>query len=273
MNRLANFKKIKAESLLKLAGQGIRTTGDLWEATGPKSSGAKKLAQKVGLAEADLVDILAEAAREPEPESGDFGPRFKFWLGNYWPEALALGLVLILLGLLVGNAVRPRDTVVVEAAAALPAFHIIRDSDVKVVKRYKTYGSFAAEPEVVGRYLLRQAAPEDILLSSHLGARAATPEELSGRALLSVPVRGGAISPTLSPPARVRLLFSPRERDDKAAAAPPLVETTVEDVLVLAVRREADASSVVVAVREGDDLAKATSLLGTSDVFLSQPAP
>jgi hypothetical protein len=88
--------------------------------------------------------------------------------------------------------------------------------------------------------------------------------------VISVPVKAGAISPTLSPPDRVRLLFSPR-RNNETNNNPnaDLNVTTIDDVIVLSVNRQGDSSSIVVALKA--DIVEVAKLLSTSDVIVSQP--
>lgn len=271
MSRLAKYRKNDRGHLKKLAAHGIRTTGDLWFKVGPKSDGAARLAGEVGLSKDDLIEILVECAREQEPASPRWYSRLWLWLRFYWREALVLAIALVLVSLLAYNAVQLQDTVVL-GDRELPAHHPIGEGDVKVAKRFWTHNSFRSERDVMGRYLLRPARPGQILLSGQLSA-APAPGATPGKGrLLSVPVRAAAIVPTLGPGSRARLLFSPRQRDPKAAAA-PLGDSSLEEVVVLAVDRQGDASSVLVAVKDDADLAKAASLLATSDVFVSPPEP
>lgn len=271
MSRLAKYRKNDREQLKKLAAHGIKTTGDLWFKVGPKSDGVEKLAGDVGLTKDQLVEILVECAREQEARSGRWYSRFWLWLRFYWPEALGLAIALVLVSLLAYNAVQLQDTVVL-GDKELPALHAIGAGDVKVAKRFKTYNSFRSERDVMGRYLLQPAKPGQILLSGQLAAAPASGAKPDARRLLSVPVKAGAIVSTLGPGSRARLLFSPRQRDAKAAA-PALGDTSLEDVVVLAVNRQGDASSVLVAVKDDDELAKAASLLASSEVFVSQTEP
>jgi hypothetical protein len=271
MNRLAKFKGNSAQDLAKLKAKKIKTAEDLWESIGPASEGIEKLADHVGLTSDDVINILVGVAR-PEPKSNGKIDRFSFWISNYWSEALILVVVLTLLSLLVRNAVQLRDTVVVNANA-LSAYHVIGENDVKVEKRFKTNGSFASTKNVIGRYLLQQSPAGAILLSDQLSPTPLTNEQITSRYFLSVPVKGSAINSTLVPADHVRLLFSPRNRDVKPPATPSISETSVDDAIVLAVNRQGDASSVVIAVKDDKDLAKVTFLLGTSDVFISQQAP
>lgn len=271
MSRLAKYRKNDRGHLKKLAAHGIKTTGDLWFKVGPKSDGAARLAREVGLTKDDIIEILVECAREQEAGAGRRHYRFWVWLRFYWPEALVLAIALVLVSLLAYNAVQLQDTVVL-GDKELPAHHLIGEGDVKVAKRFRTYDSFRSGKDVMGRYLLRPAKPGQILLSGQLSAAPPPGATPGARRLLSVPVKAGAVVPTLGPGSRARLLFSPRQRDPKATDAPP-GNISLEEVVVLAVNSQGDASSVLVAVKDDADLAKAASLLATSDVFVSAPEP
>lgn len=284
MSRLSKYKQIDPGHLAKLDAQGIKTVDDLWEQVGHKKDGVKKLAARVKLGEDDnakvseaekvrlnedkLITVLS-LSEKPEPKSQTKGDRFVFWFSNYWRETAALVIAIVLLGLLVTNAVWPRGTVVVQAKEALPAYHVIGRDDVKVEKRFSVSGSFADTNDVIGRYLLKPAKPGAIILSEQLGAALPEGVTLGCRRVLTLPVRGGLISPTLASHDQVRLLFSPRG----AGAQPAAAGDRMVDALVLSVNRQGDASSVVVALKNDDDLNRADLLLGTSDVFIAQVLP
>jgi hypothetical protein len=269
MNRLSKYKQIDPKHLAKLKDKKIKTVDDLWEAIGHKSGGVENLAKKAGLTEDEVVTILAACAK-PEPRSKEKWDQFRFWLSNYWREAAALLMAVVLLALLVGNAVRRRDTVVVAAKETLPAYHVITKDDVRLEKHFRVSGSFGATEDVVGRYLIKPAKPGAVISSEQLGAALPQGVALGGRRVLSLPIRGGLISQTLAPHDRVRLLFSPRGAGAQPAATG---ERTVDDAVVLAVSRQGDASSVVVALKNDSDLNRIELLLGTSDIFIAKILP
>lgn len=269
MSRFSKYKQIDRKHLANLKAHRIKTVEDLWMRVGHKSGGLKNLAKNVGLTEDELVTVLAACAK-PEPGGERKRDQFAFWFRNYWREAIVFLIAVVLLGLLVGNAVWRRDTVIVASNKTLPVYHVITKSDVTLEKRFRVSGSFHAAEDVEGRYLLKPAFPGSVISSNQLGAALPEGMALRFRRVLSLPVKGALINQTLAPLDRVRLLFSPR-----GAGAQPATSDgrNVDDAVVLAVSRQGDASSVVVALRNDDDLNKAEALLGTSDVFIAQILP
>lgn len=268
MSRFYKYKQIDHAHLAKLKAKKIKTVDDLWEQVGHKSDGVANLAKNVGLSDDEVITILSQSAK-PEPKSQRDRDRFVFWFSNYWREAAALVIAVVLLGLLGTNAVWLRDTVIVQAKETLPAYHVIDRNDIKVEKRFRESSSFADVDKVLGRYLLKPVKPGAVISSEQLGPALPEGVTLGCRRVLSLPVRGDLISQTLAPYDRVRLLFSPRG----AGAQPAASERIVNDAVVLAVSRQGDASSIVVALKNDDDLNRAALLLGTSDVFIAQILP
>jgi len=241
----------------------VITVDDLWAAIGSDfKSGVRKVVA-MGITEAQLREILKQEARADQPRSNSARDRFVFFVGRYWREVLALVIAVVLLTLLIRNAVQRRDTLVVTASNGLPAFHVIQPDDVQPARMFRVDDSFAVESDVVGRHLLQPVSPGAVLLKTQL-APAYLKDQLTGREVLTIPVKATAISSTIRAGSTVRVLFSARNQD---AAKTDLI---IRDVIVLAINLQGDSSSITVALRNADDLTRALSLLSTSDVFVSE---
>lgn len=267
----------------------FQTVDDLWESIGPKFSvGITRLGTETGITKEQLIEVLAEGAQEPETAPGEYWTRFKAWrpvrsfallwmslwskvpAPAFWPELVALLILCVLVGLLLAHAVWKIDTVMVKTETGLPAFHVIKEDDLEVKQAINIPGSLTSKSSAVGHYLLQQLPKGARLYDKQISKAKLSDEDSANRHVLSVPVKAGAIIPTLSPLDRVRLLFSPRhtnEANDNAGAVPNV--TSIDDVIVLSVNRQGDSSSIVVALRA--DLAEVAKLLSTSDVLVAQP--
>ena len=92
-----------------------------------------------------------------------------------------------------------------------------------------------------------------------------------------MPVNTASLGPALAQGDRVSLLLSPRS--NSLDSSPELSGLIVDDVLVLAIERENNVASIVVAVRDGNPgtgergLEALLPLLGTSEIFIVHPTP
>jgi hypothetical protein len=244
----------------------VVTVDDLWAMIGSDfTPGIQRVAATTQITEARLREIIKQEAVAGEARSNALWHRFLFFVGRYWREVLALVIAVVLLSLLILNVVRRRDTLVVTAADGLPAFHVIQADDVQPAKMFRVDDSFAVENDVIGRYLLQPVSPGAVLLNSQLGP-ATVKGQLTGREVLTIPIRLAAISSTIGPASRVRLLFSPWNQDASKISKTDLI---VNDVIVLAINRQGDSSSITVALN-ADDLTKALLLLSKSDILISE---
>jgi Flp pilus assembly protein CpaB len=221
----------------------------------------------MALEEAQLHEVLKQEAVAGQAKSDRFGHRFLFAVSCYWGELLVLIIIGILLSLLILNAVQRRDTLVVMAPNGLPAFHILEASDVYPRKMFIVHDSFTSANEVIGRYLLQPVSPGVVLLKSQL-APPGLREHLKGRQVMTVPLKSGAISSTIAPAGRIRLLFSPR--NTLPSLTPTIANLIIDDVIVLSVSRQGDSSSITVALKNEEDLARALEVFATSDVLISE---
>lgn len=258
-------------SIDKLAAK-YKTVEDLWEQIGSDfSKGLAQLALETQTQPSELIQILARAAREPKPKSERKPDRFRFWFGHHALEALAF---LIILGILTGLLVRDLqryDTVIVNSD--LPAFHVIEEKDLIVDKKMKSQGSFNSKDEVIGRYLVKEVGKDEVLSADHVSKsklEVDDREKVSNSQILFLSVKAGAFRPSLTPPARVRLLFSPRKRDEPPGAPLVAENITIDDAIVLAVKEQTDSAIFTISFKTPQDAVKAASLLGTSDVFVSE---
>src|SRR5215204_6300419 len=274
MVRISQLPDIDPNVASRLKNAKVKTVADLWALIGPNfKEGITRVATTTRIEEAQLHEILkleALAYNAPiKPWS-----RFFFQVRRHWGEVLALIIIGILLSLLILNAIRPRDTVVVSASNGLPAFHIIEPGDVRREKMFTVHDSFTSESEVIGRYLLQPVSAKTVLLKSQVGA-AELKEQLTGRRIVTLPVKSGVISSTLAPGSRVRLLFSPRNANDPKTSttwtlSQAIANFIINDVIVLSVNRQVDSASITVAMKNEEDLTRAFALLNTSDILISE---
>jgi hypothetical protein len=200
----------------------------------------------------------------------------RFWLHlnwlwherlSYWPDLLLiiLPLALIALGLQARSVLRAQaQQVVVKKEANLKAFRLINKDDLELVSGSTKEDAFTNPEKLSDRYSLVAVGPGETLHEGQL----VPPEiarQLQDRQLLSVPVKANAFSTALGPVTHVRLLLSPRAPVDK-----PLGQSIFDDVILLAIEKQGENTSIVVALTE-DTLKKMQPLLGFSDVFVLHP--
>jgi len=185
---------------------------------------------------------------------------------RHWLDLLAFVILpLLLFGLayraysLSQNAVPHVD---VSSTVGLPVFHKIT-KEVELKAETRSQGAFTSVEKVLDRYTLA-AIPagslikENQLLSPELSAK------MQDRRILTVPVKPGTYSSTLSPPSEAIMLLSPHE----LAAE---MQTVAFDVIVLSLEKSGDTSSATVALPE-DKFNIAAKLLASHDAYLGQKA-
>src|SRR5215204_3329080 len=275
MVRISQLPDIDPNVASRLKNAKVKTVADLWAMIGPNfKEGITRVATTTRIEEAQLHEILKQEALAYNTPVIKRWSRFFFQVRRHWGEVLALIIIGILLSLLILNAIRPRDTVVVSASNGLPAFHIIEPGDVRREKMFTVHDSFTSESEVIGRYLLQPVSAKTVLLKSQVGA-AELKEQLTGRQIVTLPVKSGVISSTLAPTSRVRLLFSPRNTNDPKTSttwtlSQAIANFIINDVIVLSVNRQVDSASITVAMKNEEDLTRAFALLNTSDILISE---
>lgn len=292
-----------------LLSNGFTYVEDLWEAIGPKfTTGLTALAVRTGVSEGLLIHLLADGASEPHPSLLNDGrlQRLRRWVGQnpkvvaakracsnlkllfqtwwfnaalsrLWPELSALLIASILIGLLGVNALRKRVTVLVAAESGLPAFHFITDSDLKVEPAIHIPGSFTAKEQVVNRYLLQRVPVGSRLYANQLSKVTLKAEDMADRQVLVVPIKASMVSTKLTPPDRVSLIFIPHDSEE-SDSKPTGTDTEknekkgayrVDDVIVLAVDRQGESTSLVIALKS--NMEKLVPLLGNSNLVILQP--
>jgi flagella basal body P-ring formation protein FlgA len=156
--------------------------------------------------------------------------------------------------------------VVVKAPTGLQAFHVLGPDDLELKETTMEVGAFTALEKVTGRYLLESAPPGTIVRTSQVSTIRLSSDEVTGRQVLTVPVRVETLIPAVGPGSRIALLFARHDTTD--ARSPSLL---LEDVLVMAVYQQSNAA-VVVAV-DRSDVQQVVAWLGASDIFILQPVP
>lgn len=187
---------------------------------------------------------------------------------RHWPDGLTIVLLLIFIGLIPRALLARRNLapqVVVKDSTKLYAFRRIAPDDLTLVNAPAQAGTFSSTEALKERYPAQsiiggQNVQEKQLLAPAISMR------MQGRSLLTLPVKQGAISPSLPAPSDVWLFFPSIEREGKAVG--PQV---VGDVILLSREQQGDKTMVVVALTP-DGLVAMKDLLGQSEVFIIQPA-
>jgi hypothetical protein len=266
MTSIAKLKGIASQEAERLKGQGIKSIDDLWERIGQDPDhGIEALAAQAGIDDDRLTDLLAEqAVHESRPGIGT-------WLERHMLEwALIAAFLALVLSAVLSRSMTtdaaPKE-LVVASEVGLSAFHLIGAGDVRLVEGPAEPGTFTSSKDVEGRYSF-QAIPAGVpLRSEQLSAVRLSPQDLDGRQILTMPIAKATLSATAVAGGRVSLLVSPR--DGSETSLQPLL---LDDVILLAVERDGDATSVVVAIN-ADEIAALAALLGRSEIFVLQPVP
>jgi flagella basal body P-ring formation protein FlgA len=153
------------------------------------------------------------------------------------------------------------DEVLVVAPDTLPAFHVIAPGDVRETSGPYDSGAPLKISDVLSHYLLKPASPGTTLKPEQLSAVTLAEADLTGRQILTLPVKPERLSQGLHEGEHLSLLFMPSA--DKLVSGP----NRVDDVLLLAISRESGAAFVVVGLTT-DQLKTITSLLLGSEVFI-----
>lgn len=187
---------------------------------------------------------------------------------RHWLDVLALIILpLFIIGLAVrANQINDKkiERVAVKQTAGLPAFHKIKE-EVEMKSAPGAQGAFTYTSQVRDLYTLvpipaGAIVQRDQLLSAELS------EKMKGRKILSVPLKTGTYSSTLSPPSTAIMVLSANRPEFKSS------EPIALDIILLKMVKEGDAGSAIVALTE-DNFKIAAPLLASHDVFLSQTVP
>jgi SAF domain-containing protein len=270
MADISKLAGIGDQEIKKLHDKQINTIDDLWARVGAGFNDKGELRADIPIEKDRLIILLAAQGVREADQAGTPWPR-RHWLD------LALILSLVILILLIARAASafvgaPRplglyDAVVVSKDKALAPFHVIGPDEVTQQSMPHAPGTFSTKDDVVGRYTLQAIPANTTLRTSQLSAARLSQADLADRAIISTSIKTGAISPAIVPGARVALVLSPRQPTEKGTS--PLV---VQDTILLAIDKQGDTTSITVAVK-ASELAQVAPLLGSSEVFVSQPAP
>jgi len=264
MTRIVKLENVDKRVTAALAAAGIHTVADLWMEIGADYPTGVKNLEKTATAD-QLAEILVAGARDPVPSPGKWN-WFTFQLRHCWKELLAVVMTLILVALLAINIAGRLDTMVVMNGNGLPAFHVIDGSELRRAKMFRVHGSFASAEEAKGRYVITPVNEGDVLLEKQLGSKELK-GQLTGRPTLTLSLPTGAIRSELTVGNHVTLVFQ-QKAGTKPATPVSLTEVSIRDVIVLAVNREPNASSLTVAVQNQTDLAKVIELSAVGDAII-----
>jgi hypothetical protein len=251
---------INSDTLKSLRRKDIKSVEDLWREVGTDfDAGLLQVSQKTGAQREDLVAILAEGAR---PKEGRINKLEVFaglaLLALFFAFAWRLFLVW-------SPSAAPAAQVV--AARDLPAFHVIQDGDVNWPADPTQIRGFRSVDDVLGHYLLQPLESGQALEKDQVSSARPSASDMAGRTIISIPLKPEVLNPNTAQGSPATLLLSPRDVDQSGRAV------SVEiDVIVLKIDELEDQVVLTLAIEEGsqDELG---AMLGTSDIFILQPAP
>lgn len=181
-----------------------------------------------------------------------------------WPDIVLIMLPLIIIGLGVRARIvnrRQVPQVVVKRGVELSAFGSIDLNNLTTELRAREAGTFASIEEIGKRYSLKPVTSGELVKADQLIASNVS-LEMEGRQILTLLVKAGPLTVGMKPPAKIRLMLSPREKT--------LTPATVDDVILLSSTKQGDSELITIAIK-GDTAKTMESLLGGSDVFVLQP--
>jgi hypothetical protein len=235
-----------------LAKAKLLTPEQLWEkAAETPADPLAELSTATTLTPDRLKMALAKAGKaEVWPARGN-------WIARHWLDVAVLAGVVLVEALARQDPPR-RDVPRAQLLTSVPAFHVLRDTDVTDTTTVPPRGAVRRDV-LPGQLTLRPMKAGEPVTAADLGPRLA-PDALAGRAVLSLstlPARAAAAPQAGS---RVGVVLSPRAPGTGGGAV-------LRDVLVLSTAQTDSTLRVVVAVPEAD-LSTAAALLGSSDVHL-----
>lgn len=235
-----------------LAKAGVRTPEQLWEKAAENPAQAlAELSTATQLTPARLVDALAEGGKaEAKPARGN--PIVRHWLDI----TVLAGVTLVVF--LARQEPPRRERPVAQLLAAVPAFHVLRDTDITDTTTLPTKGAVRRDV-LPGRVTLRPMKAGEPVTEGDLGPRT-SPDALAGRAIVSLSMHPARTAAAPHPGARMGMVLSPRVPGSGAGAV-------LQDVLVLHAA-QTDSTLQIVAALPRADLPVVAALAGSSDLYL-----
>lgn len=267
MSTIAHLDDRYALNSAALAAGGVRTVQELWECVGKDpDSGITQVVTNGPIPGDVLLAFLIADTLDPARQKGF--RKIGGWLTKIWQHRTrrwADAILLLLPFLLIGMSIRAyvvyrkqKLQVVVKRGASLPAFAAIDPRSLVLESTESQPGTFSTGADLDKRFPQHRIPGGQVIREDQL-----LPEKLSlqGRHILVLPIKA-VLDQSLSPPARIRLMLAPREK----SAAPAIVE----DVILLAVDKQAGGDLVTVALTE-EGVKTVNPLLGLADTFVLQP--
>jgi hypothetical protein len=145
---------------------------------------------------------------------------------------------------------------VIATPSGVKAMAVISGADLKAKAMADPIppGAFAKVEDVAGRYAVRAMAKDEVITARDVST-APLPERLAGRSQILLPVSAGPLANTLTFPAFVTLIATPKCGDKTAK---PIV---FDDVFIMAIDGAASPPGMVVALT-GDEIQSITPVLG-----------
>ena len=256
---LGDLPDVDPDSVKKLRKKGIRSVEDLWREVGADfDAGLTKVGQDTGVEREDLLAILAEGAKPREGKVSSI-------------EALAGLALLVLLSAFLWRVLLiwlpysgPAAQVV--AVRDLPAFHVIQDGDVKWPNDQTQVDGFQGVDDILGHYLLQPLASGKAVNKDRLSSARLSASDMANRVIVSIPLAPEALNANTAQGSPATLLLSPRD-----VAQTGWLDSVEVDAIVLKIDESEDQVVLTVAVEEASQ-SELGAMLGTSDIFILQPA-
>ncbi len=265
MSTIAHLDKRYELNSAALAAGGVKTVEELWNCVGKDpDSGITQVVTKDAIARDVLLAFLIADSLDPARQEGFRrigGWLTKIWQqrNRRWADAILLLLPLLLIGLSVRAYAAYRQQklqVSVKRGASLPAFAAIDPQSLVLEPTEVQPGSFSATAEMDRRFPQYQIPGGQVLREDQL-----LPGKFSlqGRHILVLPIKTALDQSLLIPPARIRLMLTPRDKS--------VTPAIVEDVILLAVGKQGNSDVVTVALTE-EGIRTIGPLLGLADTFM-----
>jgi hypothetical protein len=259
---LRKVNLLSGEDRDALRTHGIESAEDFYA----RMAGNPSLIDSLGLPDADAKKRVVEAMATFAGTRSESITRHP--LVEHIPDVIVVVVVLLAaysLLLLDRTPARPKmaQQVVVTAPKGLPAFRVIRESDVGVRDTAKSSTAIASVDAVLGRYATERLAEGTIIDQAKLSSGPRLSNELDGLRVFAVKLQSSPLLVNLKPPVKVGIMPSPRE---KYAGSQP----SIYDVYILEMRPLSDGVSAVVATSEAHSRHLAL-FLGRADLIAVGP--
>jgi hypothetical protein len=245
----------------RLKAEAIASDEQIWSRAKSNRDGElKKLADALGVATPDLLDILTSSCMATARENGPG------WWRRHWMDMLILVAVIAVVsmatvaGIRVGGIPATSAKQLVASRDIAP-FEAITAENASPQETARKTGAFVKLDEALNRYPSARIAKGTVLVGPALSAgRLSKP--LTDRTILRIPIKPGAPALPWLNPAKIKLVLTPRNAG--------ITEWIEDDVDLLWVESGTDGSVVWVAINS-THLPEIAARLGEADVLFARP--